>query len=112
MLTTSETPGMWVRRGWIGVALIPVFFLLAFAFGYVVYDLMGYQPENDDAPFWVDLIGTILILAVALVPCVGAVYSGRRAHDVGDRRGLVPLGLGALAGLGLTAISIITLVAG
>jgi hypothetical protein len=103
--------GVWIRRAWIAVALIPVFFVLAFAFGYVLYDLMGYQPENDDAPFFVDLVCTVAILAVALVPCVGAAYLGRRAHSVGDRRGLIPLGLGALAGLGLTIISLVTLVA-
>lgn len=102
--------GVWVHRAWIAVALIPVFFMVAFAVGYALYDLMGYQPENDDAPFWVDLVCTVLILALALVPCVGAAYFGRRAHRVGDRRGRVPLGLGALAGLGLTIISFVTLV--
>lgn len=84
MLAPNETSGVSLQRGWIAVALVPVFFLLAFAFGYLVYDLLGYQPENDDAPLWVDLIGTVLL----------------------------PLGLGALVGLGLTILSIVTLVAG
>ncbi len=94
--------GSWVGRAWVAVALVPVFFLLAFALGYVLYDLFGYKPENDDAPIWVDLVCTIPILAVSLVPCVGAVLFGRRAARTGDRRGLFPLGVGALVGFGLT----------
>lgn len=103
--------GSWVGWGWVAVAMIPVFFLLAFALGYVLYDLLGYQPENDDAPFWVDLICTLTILAVSLVPCVAAVHFGRRAAGSGDRRGMVPLGVGVLAGLGLTIFSIVGLIA-
>lgn len=99
-----------LRRAWISVALIPVCFVLAFAFGYGVYEVLGYRPENDDAPFWVDLVGTALILAVALAPCVGAVFFGRRARDRGDRRGVVALGVGVLAGVGLAMISVINLV--
>jgi hypothetical protein len=101
----------WVGRGWLWVVLIPVFFVLAFVFGYVVYDVLGYQPENDDAPLWVDVVGTMLILAVALVPCVASVYSGRRAVAAGDRRGLIPLALGAIAGVGLVIVSVVGLVA-
>jgi hypothetical protein len=102
--------GPWVRRGWVAVALIPVCFLLAFALGYVLYDLFGYQPENDDAPFWIDLICTIPILAVSLVPCVAAVGFGRRSASGGDRRGLLPMAVGALAGLALTILSVVGLI--
>ncbi len=106
----SAPPGVEsLHRAWISVALIPALFLLAFAFGYGVYEVLGYRPENDDAPFWVDLVGTVLILAVALAPCVAAVFFGRRACDRGDRRGVVPLGLGVLAGIGLAVISAVTL---
>ncbi len=59
--------GQWVGRGWAAVALIPVFFFLAVALGYVVYDVFGYQPENDDAPFCVDLICTVTISVIGLV---------------------------------------------
>lgn len=100
-----------VGRAWAAVALIPVFFFLAFALGNVLYDLFGYKPENDDAPFSVDLVCTIPILGVSLVPCVAAVHSGRRAAGSGDRRGLLPLGIGALAGLGLTILSVAGLTA-
>lgn len=103
--------GPWVGRAWLAVALIPVFFLLAFALGYVLYDLFGYQPENDDAPLDVVLVCTTLVLAVSLLPCVAAARFGRRSVRSGDRRGLLPLGVGALAGLGLTIISVVSLVA-
>lgn len=107
----APTPaGAPLHRAWISVALIPVFFVLAFGFGYGVYDALGYRPENDDAPFWVDLVSTVLILAVALGPCAGAVIFGQRARDSGDRRGVVPFGLGAVAGIGLTIMSAVTLI--
>jgi hypothetical protein len=107
----SSRSESWVGRAWAAVALIPVFFVVAFALGYVLYDLFGYKPENDDAPFWVDLVCTIAILGVSLVPCVAAVHLGRRAAGSGDRRGLLPLGVGALAGLGLTILSVLGLIA-
>lgn len=100
-----------VGRAWVAVTLIPVFFFLAFALGYVLYDLFGYKAENDDAPIWVDLVCTIPILAVSLVPCVAAVQFGRCAARGGDRHGLLPLGVGAFAGLGLTILSIVGLIA-
>ncbi len=98
-----------VTRAWIAVALLPVFFFLAFFVGYVLYDVMGYAPENADAPLWVDLVCTIPTLAVFLVPCTAATYYGSRANRVGERRGLVPLVIGALAGLLITIISVVGL---
>ena len=97
-------------RSWVAVALIPVFFAMAFALGYVLYDWFGYKPENDDAPMWVDLTTTLVVLAVSLAPCVAAVVLGRRAAQHGDRRGLVPLGIGVLAGLGLSILSFANLI--
>jgi len=61
------------------VALIPVFFFLGFAVGEVLYAVLGYKPENDDAPLWADLVASLAVLAVTLVPCIGAVMYGRRA---------------------------------
>jgi len=101
----------WTGRSWVAVALIPVFFFVAFALGYVLYDVFGYKPENDDAPLWVDLICTLAVLAVSLAPCVAAVALGRRATGNGDRRGLVPLGIGVLVGLGFTILSFANLIA-
>ena len=106
----GETSASWVGRAWAAVALIPVFFFLAFALGYVLYDLFGYKPENDDAPFWVALICTIPVLAVSLVPCVAAVRFGRRATGSGDRHGLLPSGVGALAGLVLIVLNVVDLI--
>ena len=101
-----------LRRAWIAVALIPVFFLPALALGYVMYDLFGYAPENADAPLWVDVVCAIPPLALYLAPCVAAVVLGRRADRHGDRRGLVPLAIGAIAGLALTVLTVVTLING
>jgi hypothetical protein len=106
----TSPAAVWLGRAWIAVALIPAFFILAFAVGQVLYSLMGYLPENAGIPLWVDLAATIPTMAVFLVPCAAAVLYGRRVNSVGDRRGLAPLGIGALAGLGLLILSIVTIV--
>jgi len=108
--TQTSPSGVWLGRTWIAVALIPVFFILAFAVGQVLYSLMGYLPEDAGIPLWVDLVATIPTMAVFLVPCAAAVLYGRRVNSVGDRRGLVPLCIGALAGLGLLILSIVTII--
>jgi hypothetical protein len=100
-----------LARAWIAVVLIPAFFVVAFALGYVLYDLLGYKPEDNNAPLWVDVVAAVVVLAVALAPCVGAGMYGRRAAHDGDRRGRVPLAIGALAGLGLTVLTVVTTVA-
>lgn len=101
-----------LNRAWVAAALIPVFFGIAFVLGYVLYDLLGYQPEDNDAPLWVDLAVAVAVLAVTLVPCAGAVRHGRRAIYVGDRRGWIPLAIGALAGLAVTVLTAVTTIAG
>lgn len=97
-----------VARAWISVALIPVFLLVSVVLTLFLYELFGYKPENADAPLWVDLVIAVAALAVLLVPCVTAVRYGRQANRVGDRRGLLPLGIGAIAGLSLTVLTVVS----
>lgn len=99
-----------LRRAWIAVALVPVFFLPALALGYVMYDLFGYAAESPAAPLWVDVVCALPPLALYLAPCVAAVVLGRRASRAGDRRGLVPLAVGAVAGLALTVLTVVTVI--
>ncbi len=108
--TETSPAGVWLGRAWIAVALIPVFFMLAFGVAQVLYSLMGYLPENAGIPLWVDLVATIPAIAVFLVPCSATVLYGGRANNVGDRRGLVPLCIGALTGLGFLILSIVTII--
>lgn len=107
----TSPAGVGLSRAWIAVALIPVFFILAFAVGQGLYTVMGYLPENAGIPLWVDLVATIPTVAVFLVPCVAAVLYGRRVNSLGDRRGRVPLCIGALVGLGLLVLSVVTIIA-
>ena len=72
---------IWYRRAWIAVALIPIFFILAFAVGQGLYTLMGYLPEEAGIPMWVDLVATVPTIAVFLVPCTAAVLYGRRVNS-------------------------------
>lgn len=106
--TTSGDSGRWLRRAWGALALVPVFFLLAFAVGEALYGVLGYQPENADAPIWVVLVVLVPILVVVLTPCVAAVFYGRRARDSGDRRGVFPVAIGALVGVGWLVLSIVS----
>jgi hypothetical protein len=71
---------------------------------------MGYKPETADAPDWADVVASVLVVAVVLLPCVSAVYFGRRASEAGDRRGVYPVVVGALAGIGWITLTIVTAV--
>lgn len=104
---TAASPETWLGRAWTAVVLIPVFAFASFALGYALYDLLGYKPENNDAPLWVDVVATLVLMVVFLAPCVGAAVFGRRA----GRAGLVPTVLGALAGLALTVLTVVSTVA-
>lgn len=116
MQTLSETPrdasrdGRSVTRAWISLAVIPLFLILAMAVGEGLYALFGYEPS--EAPFWPNLAASIPALLVMLVPTVTAVFYGWRAHQVGDRRAIVPAVLALLIGLWFTVLTVIGLAAG
>jgi len=96
----------WLGRAWAGVALVPVFFFIAFAVGQGIYAAMGYKPENADTPGWAVLVASVLIVAISLIPCIAAVHYGMRASNWGDRRGLFPAAVGAVVGVGLLVLTI------
>jgi hypothetical protein len=96
-------------RAWTGVALIPVFFFVGFAVGEMLYAILGYKPENDDAPLWVELVTSLAVLAVTLVPCIGAVVYGRRANQAGRPSARAPMVIGALAGAALVVLTALNL---
>jgi len=104
----TSSGGKVLARAWMWVALIPVFFFVGFAVGELLYAVLGYKPENDDAPLWVDLIASLGALAVTLVPCGGAVIYGRRASKTAHHSARVPIAIGMVTGaalLVLTALS-------
>lgn len=96
-----------LTRAWIAIALTPVFLFLAFAAGEVVISLLGYQ-SGSSFPTWVSLVSGLAAIAVILLPCVAAVFFGRRARKAGDRRGLIPVILGTVIGLGALIMTIVT----
>lgn len=98
----------WVRRAWVGVALVPVFFFIAFAVGEGIYALMGYKPEDADAPVWAVVVASAVSVLVVLAPCVAAVYFGRRAVRAGDGRGAYPAVIGAVAAVGWVALTVVS----
>lgn len=105
---TAAGSSPWLRRAWTGVALVPVFFVIALAVGEGIYAVMGYRPEDADAPIWAVVTASALVLLVVLIPCVAAVHFGRRAIKGGDRRGAVPAVIGAVAGVGWVALTVIS----
>jgi hypothetical protein len=98
-----------VARAWTAVALIPVFFFVGFAVGEMLYAILGYKPENDDASLGVDLVTSLAVLAVTLVPCIAAVIYGRRANPAGRPSARAPMTIGALAGAALVILTALNL---
>lgn len=103
---TARPSTPWLRRAWVGVALVPVAFALAFAAGSGVYAWMGYQPENADAPLWAVVVASTVVVLIVLIPCVAAVVLGRRAIKDGERRGVYPAVIGAVAGVAVVALTL------
>jgi hypothetical protein len=106
--TTPDGTGRWFGLAWGALALVPVFFLVGFAVGEGLYAVLGYQPENADAPLWVDLAVLVPTLAVVLIPCAAAVVFGSLARRSGDRRGAVPAVMGLLLGAGWLVLSVVS----
>lgn len=103
--TPSAGPGPRDRtpltRAWISVALVPVFFFVAFAAAQGIYALTGYDPSaGATPPLWADLVAGIPALLILFLPCAGAVVYGLRARREGARAGLVPVVLGVLVAVG------------
>jgi hypothetical protein len=97
-----------LARAWVSVVLIPAFLLASVLVVSWMYEWFGYKPENADAPLWIDLVIAVVAIVVFLVPCVAAVLYGWQASRVGNRTGLIPLGIGALVGLGLTVLTVVS----
>lgn len=108
----ANRDGRSVTRAWVSLALVPLFFIFAMAVGYGIYGLLGYQPENADAPFWVVLLASVPALVLLLAPCAAAVFYGWRANRVHDRRALAPLVIAGLIGIWFTVLTVIGLLAG
>lgn len=88
-------------RAWVSIALVPVFFLVAFAAAAGVYALTGYDPSaGATPPFWADLAAGLVSSAILVGVCVLGVVHGLRAARHGRRAGLVPAGIAALLGIG------------
>lgn len=106
--TTGHVHSTWLSRAWLGVALTPVFFFVAFAVGEGAYAMLGYAPENADAPVWVVLVTSVLVLLVLAIPCAAAVIYGRRLLKDADRRGLPPLVIASLAWAGALVLTVVS----
>ena len=79
------------------VALVPVFFFLAFAAAQGIYAVTGHDPSTGASPpLWADLAAGIPFLAILLTPCVAGVVLGRRAVRAGVRAGCVAVVLTAV----------------
>ena len=97
-----------LTRAWVGVATIPVFFGIALAVGEGLYSMWGYEPGSGSAPLWVVIATTVLVLAVAVAPCLVAAHFGQRAVREGDPRGRVPLVVAWLLAAGLVVLTVVS----
>lgn len=94
-------------RAWAAVALIPVFAILSFAAGVATLSALGYSSGGDE-PLWVGLIVAIVANTVLLVPCVAAVFFGRRAKLAGVRGAAVPIIIGVVVGAAGIVLTVVT----
>lgn len=97
-----------LTRAWIAIAAIPVAFIVAFAVGEGLYALLGYKPEDATEPLWVALVAGVPAIVLFLVPCVAAVRFGNRARVEGHRAAVVPLVIGAVLGLWMVVINVVS----
>jgi uncharacterized integral membrane protein len=104
--TNQQTP--WLTRAWVGVVLVPVFLFFAFAVGEGLYSMFGYDAGTTDAPLWVVVLVSLLVIAVIAIPCALAIHYGQRAVRAGDHRGRIPLVIGWVVGLGAVALTIVS----
>ena len=68
-----------------------MFFGIALAVGEGLDSMSGYEPGSGSGPLRAVIATTVLVLAVAVAPCLVAAHFGQRAVREGDRRGRVPL---------------------
>ena len=100
-----------MTRAWISIALVPVFFIAAFAASQGIYALTGYDPSaGTTPPLWADLGAGLPGLAILLIPCIAGVVYGRRAARAGVRAGLVPAAIAALLGIGAVLLVVLNAV--
>ena len=104
----SSMTSRWALRAWMSVALIPAFLLLSVIATLLLYEWVGYKPENDDAPWGIELSISLVATVVYLVPCATAVLFGIRQVLAGDQRGWIPSGIGAVAGLSLLTLTVVS----
>lgn len=104
----SQTP---LAGAWISIALVPVFFIAAFAASQGIYAMTGYDPSaGATPPLWADLAAGLPGLGILLIPCVAGVVYGRRSARVGVRAGLVPAAIAALLGVGAVLLVVLNVV--
>lgn len=95
-------------RAWVSIALVPVFFLAAFAVATGIYALSGYDPSaGATPPFWVNLFVGLVSAAILLTVCAAGVLYGLRAAKEGLRAGLVPAVIAALLGIGSVVLVVL-----
>ena len=99
-------------RAWIAVGSIPLFFIVAFAVGEGLYALLGYKPEDANAPLWVGLVAGVPAIVLFLVPCAAAVWFGNKARVAGRQAALLPMVIGAVLGLWMVVMNVVSVVAG
>lgn len=112
-LSPSVAARRHLRRAWVGVALVPVAFVLAMLVGEGVASLLGHESGSTALPSAeVFLLAGLPATAIGLAPAVFALVNGRRAEREGEPRGLVPTVIGAVVTLYWLAAPMLTGVAG
>lgn len=94
------------RRAWWSLLGFVPSFALAFAVGEGLTSALGYPTGGQEqAPWWAALVAVVPALVVFALPAVFAVHFGRRAVDLGDPRGRVPMVVAVVAASGFVLLN-------
>lgn len=112
MMSAAPDPRRDLRWAWVLVALTVVAAVLGQLVGYGIAVLLGYPvPEEAEPPLGDALLIAVPALIVMVAPALGALYVGLRAGRGGRSLGYVAAGLGALAVVYWTVVTMMSVIA-
>lgn len=96
----------YTRRAWWSLLGFVPSFVLAFVIGEGLISALGYPSGGEDLPpWWAMLVAVVPALVVFALPAVLAVHFGRRAVDLGDPQGKVPMMLAVAGAAGFALLN-------
>jgi hypothetical protein len=101
-----------LRLAWVGVALLPVAFVLAMLTGEGLVAALGYGRGDEAVPVHVALLAGVPALLILIAPGAAAVLFGYRANRAGRAEARLPAWIGGTAAAVGLAVNMLGWIAG